>query len=79
MEYVGPAQRLGPRGRARIVRRRGVHELATSASGRVVAALSVGRSDDLGHARRLIRGRVELAGREDALADPGTDLAALTA
>jgi 3-phenylpropionate/trans-cinnamate dioxygenase ferredoxin reductase subunit len=44
---------------------------------RVAAALTVGRSDDLEHAQRLIAGRVELGERADALADADTDLAAL--
>ena len=40
----------------------------------VTAALSIGRSDDLEHARRLIAERVPVS--RDALADEGTDLAA---
>ena len=43
--------------------------------GLVTAALSVGRSDDLEHARRLIREKKPVD--EGALADLSTDLAAL--
>jgi 3-phenylpropionate/trans-cinnamate dioxygenase ferredoxin reductase subunit len=43
--------------------------------GRVTAALSVGRSDDLEHARRFIADREERVA--SALGDPGTDLAGL--
>jgi 3-phenylpropionate/trans-cinnamate dioxygenase ferredoxin reductase component len=43
--------------------------------GRVAAALSVGRSDDLEHARRFVRERTEPD--PAALADPDTDLASL--
>ncbi|HEX8074915.1 MAG TPA: FAD-dependent oxidoreductase [Thermoleophilaceae bacterium] len=43
--------------------------------GRVVAAMTVGRSDDLEHARRMIRERAEPDAA--ALADEGTDLAGL--
>jgi len=39
------------------------------AGGRLVAALSVGREDDLAHARRLIAARTVLAGREAELAE----------
>jgi 3-phenylpropionate/trans-cinnamate dioxygenase ferredoxin reductase component len=39
------------------------------AGGRVVAALSVGRGDELAHARRLIAARTDLGGRETALAE----------
>jgi 3-phenylpropionate/trans-cinnamate dioxygenase ferredoxin reductase subunit len=46
-------------------------------NGRLAAALSVGRSDDLEHARRLIKDRIDLSGREHALADSSTDLASL--
>jgi 3-phenylpropionate/trans-cinnamate dioxygenase ferredoxin reductase component len=45
------------------------------AGGRLVAALSVGRGDDLAHARRLITERTDLSGREAELA--GGDLEAL--
>ena len=45
------------------------------AGGRLVAALSVGRGEDLAHARRLIAARTDLAGREAELA--GGDLDAL--
>jgi 3-phenylpropionate/trans-cinnamate dioxygenase ferredoxin reductase component len=43
------------------------------AGGRLVAALSVGRGDDLAHARRLIAERTPLAGCEDALAQGDLD------
>jgi 3-phenylpropionate/trans-cinnamate dioxygenase ferredoxin reductase subunit len=43
--------------------------------GRLAAALSVGRSEDLMHARRLIAAGGELAGGGAQLADPGLDLA----
>jgi len=46
--------------------------------GVVKAALTFGRSDDLDHARRLIAGRSPLsADQRAALADPGSDLAAI--
>jgi 3-phenylpropionate/trans-cinnamate dioxygenase ferredoxin reductase subunit len=45
------------------------------AGGRLVGALSVGRGEDLAHARRLIAARTPLAGREGELA--GGDLEAL--
>jgi 3-phenylpropionate/trans-cinnamate dioxygenase ferredoxin reductase subunit len=45
------------------------------AGGRLVAALSVGRGEDLAHARRLIASGADLAGREAELA--GGDLDAL--
>ncbi|MDQ3851050.1 MAG: FAD-dependent oxidoreductase [Actinomycetota bacterium] len=42
---------------------------------RVAAALSVGRSDDLVHARRLIASGTDVSARRAQLADPGSDLA----
>jgi 3-phenylpropionate/trans-cinnamate dioxygenase ferredoxin reductase subunit len=42
--------------------------------GRVVAALSAGRSDDLQAARRLIASGEDISGREGSLADLSTDL-----
>jgi 3-phenylpropionate/trans-cinnamate dioxygenase ferredoxin reductase subunit len=73
MEYVGP-------GSGRPVIRGSMDEDKFTAfylddSGVVVAALTVGRSDDLEHARRFI---VEHAAPDErALADPATDLSAL--
>jgi 3-phenylpropionate/trans-cinnamate dioxygenase ferredoxin reductase subunit len=43
------------------------------AGGRVVAALSVGRGEDLAHAQRLIAARTDLDGREAALAEGDLD------
>jgi 3-phenylpropionate/trans-cinnamate dioxygenase ferredoxin reductase subunit len=45
--------------------------------GRVAAALTVGRSEDLEHASRLLAAGTDLGPRADALADEGTDLAGL--
>jgi 3-phenylpropionate/trans-cinnamate dioxygenase ferredoxin reductase subunit len=42
--------------------------------GRVVAALTVGRSDDLQHARRFIAEGTEIGERAEVLADESTDL-----
>jgi 3-phenylpropionate/trans-cinnamate dioxygenase ferredoxin reductase component len=76
MEYVGPAA-----GWDRELVRGSLDDGAFSvwylSGGRVEGALSVGRSDDLEHARRLIAGRIALDERADALADVGSDLAAL--
>jgi 3-phenylpropionate/trans-cinnamate dioxygenase ferredoxin reductase component len=44
---------------------------------RLVSALSVGRPEDLMHARRLLAAGGELGGRADALADLGADLSEL--
>ena len=72
MEYVGP-------GSGELVVRGALHEGEFTAfylSGeRVVAALTVGRSDDLEHARRYISEDVELD--RGALADRDTDLAGI--
>jgi 3-phenylpropionate/trans-cinnamate dioxygenase ferredoxin reductase subunit len=45
--------------------------------GRVAAALSVGRGDDLEHARRLLAARTDVSARQAELADVDTDLGAL--
>jgi 3-phenylpropionate/trans-cinnamate dioxygenase ferredoxin reductase subunit len=42
--------------------------------GRLEAALSVDRSEDLTHARRLIESRADVSGQKDALGDADTDL-----
>lgn len=75
LEYVGPAASWD-----REIVRGSLEEGAFSvwylAGGRLEGALSVGRSEDLQHARRLIAGRTEL-GDAAALGDPDSDLAAL--
>ncbi len=53
----------------------GAFSVMQLAGGRLVAALSVGRGEDLAHARRLIASGAELSGREAELA--GGDLDAL--
>jgi 3-phenylpropionate/trans-cinnamate dioxygenase ferredoxin reductase subunit len=77
LEYVGPAARW-ERELVRGSLDDGEFTLFyLDEASRVAAALTVGRSDDLEHAQRLIAGRVELGERADALADADTDLAAL--
>ena len=76
LEYVGPAFDW----EQEIVRGSlsdGEFSLWYVGAGRVKAALSVGRSDDLEHARRLIADRTDIKGRLDALGDLSSDLSAL--
>jgi hypothetical protein len=47
--------------------------------GRVAGALSVGRSEDLAEARRLLAGRVDLSGSERQIADADSDLSLIGA
>ena len=76
IEYVGPAY-----GWDREVIRGSVDDGAFSVfylrEGRVEGALSVGRSEDLQHARRFIAEPTELGDRADALGDLSTDLETL--
>jgi 3-phenylpropionate/trans-cinnamate dioxygenase ferredoxin reductase component len=73
IEYVGPAYDWD-----REVIRGSVHDGAFSVfylrDGRVQGALSVGRSEDLQHARRFIAEHTEIGDRADALGDLSTDL-----
>jgi 3-phenylpropionate/trans-cinnamate dioxygenase ferredoxin reductase component len=74
LEYVGPASEW----EAEVMRGSpgdGAFTLFYLAGGRLVAALTVGRSDDLEAARRWLSDGTRLADREGELADPGTDLA----
>jgi 3-phenylpropionate/trans-cinnamate dioxygenase ferredoxin reductase component len=76
LEYVGPAASWD----REVVRGSlddGEFTIFYLDGGRMAAALTVGRSDDLEHAQRLMVGRAELGERADALADAGTDLATL--
>ena len=74
LEYVGPAERWDEviwRGG----RESGEFSAWYVADDRVVAALSVDRSEDLQHARRLIDSGAELGSEgRAAIADPGADL-----
>jgi 3-phenylpropionate/trans-cinnamate dioxygenase ferredoxin reductase subunit len=76
LEYVGPAERWD----REVVRgsfESGEFTVFYLDGGRVVAALTVGRSDDLEHAKRLLTAKTELGERADALADENADLATL--
>jgi 3-phenylpropionate/trans-cinnamate dioxygenase ferredoxin reductase subunit len=46
--------------------------------GRVAGALSVGRSEDLAEARRLLADGIDVSAHRDQLADPGSDLSAIS-
>lgn len=76
LEYVGPAAQWD-----REVVRGSLDESEFSVwyldGGRLAGALSVGRSEDLEHARRLISAATELGDRADALGDLSSDLGEL--
>ena len=76
LEYVGPAYEWD----REIVRgspEDGEFIVFYMQEGRVAGALSVGRSDDLEHARRLLAADTDVADRVDELGDPSTDLASV--
>jgi 3-phenylpropionate/trans-cinnamate dioxygenase ferredoxin reductase subunit len=76
MEYVGPASEWDEE----IVRgslEEGEFSLWYLKDGHVAAALSVGRSDDLDHARRLLTEHKDVSALKEALADVGSDLSQL--
>jgi 3-phenylpropionate/trans-cinnamate dioxygenase ferredoxin reductase subunit len=76
LEYVGPAAKWD----AEVVRG-SIDDPEFSVwyldGGRVAGALSVGRSDDLEHARRLISSAAEVGERAAELEDLSTDLAGI--
>jgi 3-phenylpropionate/trans-cinnamate dioxygenase ferredoxin reductase component len=77
LEYVGPASEWDEeiwRGD----RDAGEFAVFYLKDGRVAGCLSVGRPEDLAHARELLANGVDVSGQKDALADLGTDLATLT-
>lgn len=77
LEYVGPAYEWDQeiwRGD----REAGEFSVFYVAGGKVAGALSVGRSEDLGHARELIAKGVDVSGALDRLADADADLHSLT-
>jgi 3-phenylpropionate/trans-cinnamate dioxygenase ferredoxin reductase subunit len=76
LEYVGPAYEWDQE----VVRgspEDGEFIIFYMQEGRVAGALSVGRSDDLEHARRLLASDTDVADRADELADLSTDLASV--
>ena len=76
LEYVGPAYEWD----REVVRGSpddGEFIIFYMQEGRVAGALSVGRSDDLEHARRLLAADTDVADRVDELGDPSTDLASV--
>jgi 3-phenylpropionate/trans-cinnamate dioxygenase ferredoxin reductase subunit len=76
LEYVGPAYEWD----REVVRgspEDGEFIVFYMQEGRVAGALSVGRSDDLEHARRLLAANTDVADRFDELADLSTDLASV--
>jgi 3-phenylpropionate/trans-cinnamate dioxygenase ferredoxin reductase component len=77
LEYVGPAERWDE-----IVWRGDRDSGEFSAwyldGGKVAAALAVGRSEDLTHARRLIESGADVSGARDEIADVDSDLEAVS-
>ena len=76
MEYVGPAFGWDQE----VVRGSiddGEFSLWYLQDGRVAGALSVGRSDDLEHARRLLTNHTDISAHTAELADVNTDLSGL--
>jgi 3-phenylpropionate/trans-cinnamate dioxygenase ferredoxin reductase subunit len=74
LEYVGPAQDWD-REVWRGDRDSGEFSLWYLKDGRVAGALSVGRSEDLAEARRMIADGVDVSASADRIADPDSDLA----
>jgi 3-phenylpropionate/trans-cinnamate dioxygenase ferredoxin reductase subunit len=73
LEYVGPAQDWDEevwRGD----RDAGEFSVWYLKGGRVAGALSVGRSEDLAEARRMLAEGVDVSAAKEAIADPGSDL-----
>lgn len=76
LEYVGPAAEWDEeiwRGD----RDAGEFSVWYLQGGKVAGALSVGRSEDLAEARRLLADGVDVSGAKDRLADPDSDLASI--
>jgi 3-phenylpropionate/trans-cinnamate dioxygenase ferredoxin reductase subunit len=77
LEYVGPASEWDEeiwRGD----RDGGQFSVWYLKDGRVAGALSVERPEDLAEARRLLAGGVDVSGAKDRIADPGSDLSAIS-
>ncbi len=77
LEYLGPADQGWDEEVVRGSVDDGRFSVWYLKDGRVAAALSVGRPEDLQHARRLIADGVDVTDRRGELADVGSDLEAL--
>jgi 3-phenylpropionate/trans-cinnamate dioxygenase ferredoxin reductase subunit len=77
LEYVGPALDGWDEEIVRGSLEDGSFSVWHVKDGRVAAALSIGRSEDLDHARRLIAGGADVSGRAAELASVEADLAAM--
>ncbi len=77
LEYVGPAHEWDEE-LWRGDRDGGEFSVWYLKDGRVAGALSVGRSEDLAQARRLLAGRVDISGAREAIADADSDLASIS-
>jgi 3-phenylpropionate/trans-cinnamate dioxygenase ferredoxin reductase component len=77
LEYVGPAVDGWDEEVVRGSLDEGEFSVWYVKDGRLAAALSIDRSDDLEHARRLIASRADVSSALGALADPDEDLAAI--
>jgi 3-phenylpropionate/trans-cinnamate dioxygenase ferredoxin reductase subunit len=78
LEYVGPANEWDEeiwRGD----REAGEFSVWYLKDGKVAGALSVGRSEDLAEARRLLAGGVDVSGAREKIADAGSDLSSIGA
>ena len=78
MEYVGPATEWDELV-WRSDRDAGEFTVFYLAGDKVAAALTVGRSEDLGYARELLAKGVDVSGSKEELADADSDLASLVA
>jgi 3-phenylpropionate/trans-cinnamate dioxygenase ferredoxin reductase component len=78
LEYVGPA-RDWEEEVWRGSREQGEFSVWYLQGGRVAGALSVGRSEDLAEARRMLADGVDVSAARELLADPGSDLAEIGA
>jgi len=76
LEYVGPAYEWEEE-LWRGDREAGEFSLWYLQGGKVAGCLSVGRSEDLAEARRMLADGVDVSGAKDAIGDPDADLSAI--
>ena len=82
---TGPASstsappRTGTRSSGAASREAGEFSVWYLKDGRVAGALSVGRSEDLAEARRMLADRVDVSAARDRITDPGSELSQIGA